>query len=135
MTTTAGLVLGFGFPALWVGVLSMELFKLGSYSVALVRVRWSDMADRAVSAMRAAPEVTAAQVDKAAVNYITAVVGSRPPTGFLAALPEPRSLPLSAPYARQKRLARIQRRTASFEPSAPSVRPVTLSMLSQSMEV
>lgn len=93
----------------------METFKLGSYTFALSRVRWDAMAERAVAAMRAAPEETAAEVEKSAVNYITAVVGSRP-TGYIAAMPEARTPPLSTPYARQKRLARIQRRCSSYEP-------------------
>lgn len=112
-----------GFPALWCGVLGMETFKLGSYTLALSRVRWDGMAERAMEAMRATPEESAAQVEKAAVNYITAVVGSRP-TGYIAAMPEPRTPPLTAPYARQKRLARIQRRCSSFEPPASSTAAV-----------
>jgi hypothetical protein len=108
-----------GFPALWCGVLGMETFKLGSYTLALSRVRWDGMAERAMSAMRATPEETAAEVEKSAVNYITAVVGSRP-TGYIAAMPEPRTPPLTAPYARQKGLGRIQRRCSSFEPPSSS---------------
>ncbi|KAG2513571.1 hypothetical protein JM18_008440 [Phytophthora kernoviae] len=40
-----GITMGYGFPALWVDMLSMELFKVSNYSLALVRVRWADMAD------------------------------------------------------------------------------------------
>lgn len=69
-----GIVLGFGFPALWIGVLAMEVFKLITYAVCLSRVDWEAMAKRAVEAMEAAPEQTPADVEKSAVNYITAVV-------------------------------------------------------------
>ncbi|RLN69787.1 hypothetical protein BBJ29_005573, partial [Phytophthora kernoviae] len=40
-----GITMGYGFPALWVDMLSMELVKVSNYSLALVRVRWADMAD------------------------------------------------------------------------------------------
>ncbi|RLN27439.1 hypothetical protein BBO99_00007569 [Phytophthora kernoviae] len=40
-----GITMSYGFPALWVDMLSMELFKVSNYSLALVRVRWADMAD------------------------------------------------------------------------------------------
>jgi MATE family multidrug resistance protein len=52
-----GITLGYGFPALWVGVLIMELFKVGSYSLALVRVRWSDVAQHVKEAAEATPEM------------------------------------------------------------------------------
>lgn len=69
-----GIVLGFGFPALWVGVFAMELFKLLVYAICLSRISWSDMSARAMAAMEVAPEQTPADVEKSAVNYITAVV-------------------------------------------------------------
>lgn len=69
-----GIVLGFGFPALWLGVLAMEVFKLVTYATCLARVDWSAMSARAMAAMEVAPEQTPADVEKSAVNYITAVV-------------------------------------------------------------
>ncbi|TMW55816.1 hypothetical protein Poli38472_008464 [Pythium oligandrum] len=104
-----GLTMGFGFPVLWIGVLSVEIFKLSVCAVSLWRVNWHSMSERAVNAMEAAPAKTLAEVEKGAVNYITAVVGSQP-TGYIAAMPKSVTPPLSTPYARQKRLARMMRR-------------------------
>ncbi|TYZ65463.1 hypothetical protein PybrP1_005027 [[Pythium] brassicae (nom. inval.)] len=111
-----GIVLGAGFPALWVGVLAMEVFKLLTYALCLARVDWTAMSARAVAAMEVAPEQTPDDVEQSAVNYITAVVGSQP-TGFIASLPEPRTPPLATPFARQRRLAKLSRRCNSHEPS------------------
>ncbi|DAZ94753.1 TPA: hypothetical protein N0F65_011569 [Lagenidium giganteum] len=98
-----GITMGYGLPALWIGVLSMEVLKLLTYVVALQRTDWQRMADRAMEAMEAAPESTQAEVEKGAVNYITAVVGSQP-TGYIASMPETTTPPLSTPYMRQKRV-------------------------------
>lgn len=136
-----GIVLGAGFPALWIGVLAMEVFKLLTYALCLARVDWAAMSARAVMAMEVAPEQTPDDVEESAVNYITAVVrpvllavggggvwvsgltfmcdlqvGSQP-TGFIASLPEPRTPPLSTPFARQRRLAKLARRCNSHEPT------------------
>uniref|UniRef100_K3XC79 Polysaccharide biosynthesis protein C-terminal domain-containing protein n=1 Tax=Globisporangium ultimum (strain ATCC 200006 / CBS 805.95 / DAOM BR144) TaxID=431595 RepID=K3XC79_GLOUD len=108
-----GITLGFGFPALWCGVLFMEIAKLLMYATCLARVDWC-----AVHAMEVTPKETQAELEKCAVNYITAVVGSQP-TGYIASMSESRTPPLSTAYARQRkmaRLARLQRRCISHEP-------------------
>jgi hypothetical protein len=64
-----GITLGFGFPALWCGVLFMEIAKLLMYATCLARVDWC-----AVHAMEVTPKETQAELEKCAVNYITAVV-------------------------------------------------------------
>ncbi|KAE9037791.1 hypothetical protein PR001_g8228 [Phytophthora rubi] len=76
-----GITLGYGFPALWVGVLSMELFKVGSYSLALARVRWGDMAERVKEAAEAAPDMeqSTAQFVAAAADVQSTTPPSTPP--------------------------------------------------------
>ncbi|KAL3674960.1 hypothetical protein V7S43_000885 [Phytophthora oleae] len=70
-----GITMGYGFPALWVGVLSMELFKVGSYSMALAHVRWSDMADRVKEAAEAAPEM-----EQSTAQFVAAAADIQPTT-------------------------------------------------------
>ncbi|KAG1711264.1 hypothetical protein DVH05_008516 [Phytophthora capsici] len=67
--------MGYGFPALWVGVLSMELFKVGSYSMALANVHWSDMAERVKEAAEAAPEM-----EQSTAQFVAAAADIQPTT-------------------------------------------------------
>ncbi|RLN87496.1 hypothetical protein BBJ28_00004791 [Nothophytophthora sp. Chile5] len=95
----AGLTLGFGFPALWVGVLSMEIFKVSSYVLALSRVHWDDAAARVMLEMEATPTT-----EQGAVGFITAVVDSQP-TGCLATMSEATTPPLTtSPFDRRRRM-------------------------------
>ncbi|KAL4114055.1 hypothetical protein PRIC2_014972 [Phytophthora ramorum] len=52
-----GITMGFGYPALWVGVLSRVLFKVRSYSLTLSHVRWGDIAERIKEAVVSAPDM------------------------------------------------------------------------------
>ncbi|KAG6591038.1 Multidrug/Oligosaccharidyl-lipid/polysaccharide (MOP) Flippase Superfamily [Phytophthora cinnamomi] len=70
-----GITLGYGFPALWVGVLSMELFKVGSYSLALAHVRWGDMAERVKEAAEAAPDM-----EQSTAQFVAAAADVQPTT-------------------------------------------------------
>lgn len=120
--------LGYGFPALWIGILAMEIVKLSSYAFVLHRVDWDDMAQRAVAAMAHAPEAsetsatasalcesqTPAEVETCSVQYITDLVGSNP-TGYLASMPLSRTPPCTSMYARDQRLTKLQRRCVSHE--------------------
>ncbi|KAG1686668.1 hypothetical protein DVH05_006397 [Phytophthora capsici] len=69
------ITMGYGFPALWVGVLSMELFKVGSYSMALANVHWSDMAERVKEAAEAAPEM-----EQSTAQFVAAAADIQPTT-------------------------------------------------------
>lgn len=118
--------MGYGFPALWIGILSMELVKLCSYAFVLQRVDWDEMAQRAVAAMAHAPEAsdpnanpvcesqTPAEVQTCSVQYITDLVGSKP-TGYLASMPLSRTPPCTSMHARNQRLMKLQRRCVSHE--------------------
>ncbi|KAF1793528.1 Multi antimicrobial extrusion protein [Phytophthora cactorum] len=75
-----GITMGYGFPALWVGVLSMELFKVSSYSLALAHVRWSDMAERVKEAAEAAPEM-----EQSTAQFVAAAADIQPTTPPLMA--------------------------------------------------
>ena len=52
-----GITMDYGFLALWIGVLSMELFKITSYSLVLTRVEWDKMAQYVQKTAEAAPEM------------------------------------------------------------------------------
>jgi len=69
-----GITFGYGLSAIWFGILAMELIKLSIYTIALHRVDWDLMSDRAVNAMEKAPEATLEDVEDSAVNYMTAIV-------------------------------------------------------------
>eukprot|EP00644_Phytophthora_capsici_P013342 jgi/Phyca11/17584/fgenesh1_pg.PHYCAscaffold_29_\ len=73
--TGMSITMGYGFPALWVGVLSMELFKVGSYSMALANVHWSDMAERVKEAAEAAPEM-----EQSTAQFVAAAADIQPTT-------------------------------------------------------
>ncbi|RLN67575.1 hypothetical protein BBJ29_001983 [Phytophthora kernoviae] len=77
-----GITMGYGFPALWVGVLSMELFKVSSYSLALVHVRWADMADRVKETAEASIDV-----EQSTEQFIAAAGDAQPSTPPLAPSP------------------------------------------------
>lgn len=70
-----GITMGYGFPGLWVGVLCMELFKVGSYSLALARVQWGEMAERVKEAAEAAPEM-----EQSTAQFVAAAADMQPTT-------------------------------------------------------
>ncbi|KAH7488844.1 hypothetical protein KRP22_008519 [Phytophthora ramorum] len=70
-----GITMGYGFPALWVGVLSMELFKVGSYSLTLSHVRWGDMAERVKEAAESAPDM-----EQSRAQFVAAAADIQPTT-------------------------------------------------------
>ncbi|KAF4132976.1 MatE [Phytophthora infestans] len=97
-----GITLGYGFPALWVGVLSMEFFKVSSYTLVLAHVRWSDVAERVKAAVEAAPEM-----EQSTAQFVAAAADIQPltppttPTLMASALERNRHLPnevLPAPF-------------------------------------
>lgn len=53
----------------------MELFKVGSYSLALAQVRWRDMAERVKEAAEAAPEM-----EQSTAQFVAAAADVQPTT-------------------------------------------------------
>ncbi|CAH0492513.1 unnamed protein product [Peronospora farinosa] len=76
-----GITMGYNFPALWIGVLSMELFKVTSYSLVLTRVEWDKMAERVKKAAEAAPkmEQSTVQCMASAADIQPATPSTTPP--------------------------------------------------------
>ncbi|CAH0515798.1 unnamed protein product [Peronospora belbahrii] len=77
-----GIIMGYGFPALWLGVLSMELFKVISYLLALTRIEWDKMAECVKKAAEVAPgmkQSTASFILSAASDIQATIPNATPP--------------------------------------------------------
>ncbi|GAB9477533.1 Multidrug/oligosaccharidyl-lipid/polysaccharide, partial [Globisporangium polare] len=72
-----GVVLGYGFPALWYSICTMEVIKLTVYLIKLSRTDWNRMAKNAVENMEAAPE-TGTELQEDALNVALAEGGNAP---------------------------------------------------------
>ncbi|DAZ94823.1 TPA: hypothetical protein N0F65_012850 [Lagenidium giganteum] len=110
-----GVVLGYGFPALWYGICVMEIIKLTVYLYTLSKIDWQEMANNAMEAM----EVTGENLDEAteeSINVALSEAGNTP-SGYNTALRSPATPALLTPSNRKERWERIDervRKRASF---------------------
>ncbi|GAB9471229.1 hypothetical protein Gpo141_00008451 [Globisporangium polare] len=83
-----GVVLGYGFPALWYSICIMEIVKLTVYLIALYRTDWNRMAKNAVENMEVA-DITEIELEEDAFNFALAEGGNAPLGGSNTALLAP----------------------------------------------
>ncbi|KAG7396749.1 hypothetical protein PHYBOEH_001825 [Phytophthora boehmeriae] len=72
-----GVTLGFGFPALWYGVCTMEVLKLSVFVFVLSRTDWSEMSRRAVDNMEANTD-NESDIEAESLHFAMAEGGNTP---------------------------------------------------------
>lgn len=109
-----GVTMGWGFSALWYGVCTMEVLKLGIFSYVLLRINWTAMAERAMQNMEGTSESGPSGEQKSLQFAMTE--GGNTPGSLAPVVRSPAAQQLMTPSGRRRQWDHIEDGTLHRSP-------------------